>query len=184
MDIPLPEQNRLIAACKKNETWAMKRLYELYAPTMLGLCVRYMSNTENAKDVMQEGFMTVFSKIDTFNASGSFEGWMRRIFVTTALKAIRKMQLFAWVDVDEYGDSIPDSDYSGLEKLSADEIAGCIAELSTNLRIVFNMYVIEGYSHAEIAQILNIKESSSRSSFTRARQILQTKLQKLYKRVE
>lgn len=181
MDIRLSEQEQLIAACEKKETWAMKKLYEQYAPAMLGICVRYVNDKEIAKDIMQEGFIKIFTKIKTYKGSGSFEGWMRRIFVTTALEHIRNAQnlLFHGNEQDNY-ENIADFEISTVEKLSADEILYCISQLSPNLRVIFNLYAIEGYTHVEIARILNIKESTSRSNYMRARQFLQSKLQNLY----
>lgn len=181
MDIPLSEQEQLIAACKEKKAWAMKELYELYAPTMMGVCVRYVQNRETAKDVMQEGFIKVFTHIKQFRGSGSFEGWMRRIFVTTALEHIRNEQP-PYSDInEERTDMIREEiEISVIEKLSAEEIMNCILELSTNLRLIFNLYAIEGYSHSEIANMLNIKESTSRTNYMRARRILQEKLQNSY----
>ena len=181
MDTHLSEEDQLIIACKKKEIWAMRRLYELYASAMLGICVRYVSDVETAKDVVQEGFIKVFDKIGHFRREGSFEGWMRKIFVNTALESLRKNRLFSTVAIEEYSEIVSNTEFSGIEKLSVDEIARCIQELPPMLRATFNLYAIEGYSHAEIARILHIKEATSRSHFFRARQILQTKLQNRYK---
>lgn len=168
------DEKDIIAACKRNLPWAQKMLYERYAPAMLSLCVRYVTDRETARDILQDGFVKLFSKIDTYAATGSFGGWARRIFVTTALEHLRNNEALKWhVSLDEYDLRIKDTDNTLLEKLSADELLECIAALPGGYRTVFNLYAIEGYSHAEIATILHIKESTSRSQFARARQVLQ-----------
>lgn len=183
MDIDPSEEKLLVAGCKKNESSARKKLYELYAPTMLGICVRYTNNSETAKDVLHEGFIRVFTKIGSFSEEGSLGGWMRRVFVTTALEFLRRNYLWQNTDIIDYEDKIEAVDVSAVEKLSAEEILKCISELPKGCQLVFNMYAIEGYSHAEIAKMLNIKEGSSRSQFAHARQLLQNRIQELNIRV-
>lgn len=180
MGIQTSEEQLIIAGCKKNESWARRKLYEHYAPTMMGVCVRYTNDKENAKDVLQEGFIKVFTKINTFSEKGSFEGWMRRVFVTTALEFLRKNCFNIYVtDSLDYETNRESPDVSVIEKLSAEEILKCISELPPGYQLVFNLFAIEGYSHAEIAEMLNIKEASSRSQFLHARKLLQTKIEKL-----
>ena len=177
MSHQMSEEELLIAGCKRNEMWARKNLYERYAPTMMGICVRYTSDRETARDVLQEGFIKLFAKVGTYSGTGSFEGWMRRVFVTTALEYLQKNRLNRFFE--EYDDTIEDTGNSALEKISADELLACIAKLPLGFRTVFNLYAIEGYSHSEIATILKIKESTSRSQFTRARQLLQKNIQSI-----
>jgi len=179
MDLYPSDEKSLIAGCKKNESWARKKLYELYAPTMLGLCARYTHDYEKAKDVLHEGFITIFTKIDSYSGEGSLEGWMRRIFVTKAIEFLRIDRLWRHTDIVEYEEIIETVEISAVEKLSAEEILKCISELPEGCRIIFNMYAIEGYSHTEIAGILNISEGTSRSQFSYARQLLQDKIQKI-----
>lgn len=180
MQSPLPEEQELIAACKRKEMWAQKKLYEQYASTMMGICIRYVSDRETARDLLQDGFIKVFTKIDTYSGLGSFEGWLRKVFITTALEYLRSSKLvFDNKDIEQYANTIENYDVTVIEKLSADDLMGCIAELPDGFRTVFNLYAIEGYSHAEIAGMLRIKEGTSRSQFARARQILQEKVQKL-----
>jgi len=174
------EEQLLIAGCKKNESWARKKLYELYAPAMLGVCVRYTNDYEKAKDVLHEGFITVFTKIDSYREEGSLGGWMRRVFATTALEVLRSDRSWQYMDVIDYREEIEAVEISAVEKLSAEEILKCISELPKGCRLVFNMHAIEGYSHVEIAKMLNIKEGSSRSQFAYARQLLQNKIQELH----
>ena len=170
----------LIAGCKKNESWARKKLYELYAPAMLGLCVRYTNDTEKAKDVLHEGFFKIFTKINTYSGEGSLGGWMRRVFVTTALEYLRDNHLREYADIVDYEGKIETAETSAPDKLSAEELLKCISELPKGCQLVFNMFAIEGYTHAEIAGMLNIKEGTSRSQFAYAKQLLQNKIQKLY----
>jgi RNA polymerase sigma-70 factor (ECF subfamily) len=179
MDLYPSDEKSLIAGCKKNESPARRKLYELYAPAMLGICVRYLNDKEKAKDVLHEGFITVFTKISTYSGKGSFEGWMRRVFVTKAIEFLRSDRLRRQTDSIEYEEKIDPVENSAVEKLSAEEILKCISELPKGCRIVFNMFAIEGYSHAEIANALNINEGTSRSQFAHARQLLQIKIQKL-----
>lgn len=177
--MPMNEE-RLIAGCKSGESWARKQVYEQYAPTMMGVCIRYINNRETARDLLQDGFIKVFTKIDTYSATGSFGGWIRRIFVTTALEHLRQNEaLRNSIDVDEYNEVIENFDPSVIDLLSAKDLMGCIARLPNGFRTVFNLFAIEGYSHAEIAEMLNIKESTSRSQFVRARKILQKNVESL-----
>jgi len=180
MDFHPSDEHLIIAGCKKNESWARKRLYELYAPAMLGVCIRYMNDYESAKDILHEGFIKIFTKINTYSEEGSFGGWMRRIFVTTALEFLKNDYFQGSMDIIDYEDKFEAAEISAVEKLSTEEILKCISELPKGCQVVFNMYAIEGYSHAEIAKILNIKEVTSRSQFAYARQLLQHKIQKLY----
>ncbi len=170
----LTDEERLIAACKNGKPWAQKRVYELYAPAMMSVCVRYVNDRETARDLLQDGFIKIFTKIDTFAGVGSFAGWIRQIFVTTALEFLRHNDaLKQSTSIDEMGDRVIDVDLSVLDKISADDLMACIAKLPAGYRTVFNLYAVEGYSHAEIAEMLEITESTSRSQFMRARKILQ-----------
>jgi len=171
----MSEEHNLIAGCKREEMWARRELYERYAGAMLSLCARYVGDRDTARDVLQDGFYKVFTKIGDYSGKGSFEGWMRRVFVTTALEQLRKKHFLPISG--EYEESIEDTGISAFEKLSADDLHRCIAGLPDGFRTVFNLYAIEGYSHAEIAEMLNIKEVTSRSQFMRARQILQKKVE-------
>jgi len=180
MDLHPSEEQTLIAGCKKNESWARKRLYELYAPAMLGVCVRYANDYEKAKDILHEGFIKIFTKINSYSGEGALGGWMRRIFVTTALEFLKEDHSRQYLDILDYGEKIETVEISAVEKLSAEDILKCISELPKGYQLVFNMYAIEGYSHAEIAKLLNIKEGTSRSQFAHAKQLLQDKIQKLH----
>ncbi|MDR0661484.1 MAG: sigma-70 family RNA polymerase sigma factor [Prevotellaceae bacterium] len=168
------KEQQLIKGCENGESWAQKQLYERYAPAMLSLCMRYTGNRENARDLLHDGFIKIFTKINTYTGTGSLAGWIRKIFVTTALEFLRANNALRFsVDIEEYVDSIEDINISAFEQLSADDLLACVARLPDGFRVIFNLHVVEGYSHAEIARMLNIQESTSRSQYYRARQILQ-----------
>jgi len=176
----LSDEEQLIAGCKEGKPWAQKEIFERYSGVMLSVCVRYVTDRETARDILQDGFIKLYTKIDTFSGSGSFAGWIRRIFVTTSLEYLRQNDaLKHCASIEEYGNSIPDNDATVLDKISADDLMECIAKLPDGYRTVFNLYAIEGYSHPEIAEMLGINESTSRSQFMRARKILQTNVHSL-----
>jgi RNA polymerase sigma factor (sigma-70 family) len=175
------DEQKLIQGCLNGEPWAQKKIYETHASAMMSVCVRYVPDRETARDLLQDGFVKLFTKIDTYSGVGSFAGWMRRIFVTTALEHLRRNDaLKQSVDIDEYDNYIENVDVTVLDKISADDLMKCIGELPHGFRTVFNLYAIEGYSHAEIAKELNISENTSRSQFMRARKILQKNVQTLF----
>jgi RNA polymerase sigma-70 factor (ECF subfamily) len=139
-----------------------------------------VTDRETAKDILQDGFIKLYTKIDTYSGTGSFAGWTRRIFVTTALEYLRQHDaLKQSAPIEEYGNLIEDHDATVLDKLSADDLMDCVAKLPDGYRAVFNLYAIEGYSHNEIAGMLDISESTSRSQFMRARKILQKEVQNI-----
>ena len=176
----LSDEEQLIAGCKEGKPWAQKEIFERYSGVMLSVCVRYVTDRETARDILQDGFIKLYTKIDTFSGSGSFAGWVRRIFVTTSLEYLRQNDaLKQRASIEEYGNSIPDNDATVLDKISADDLMECIAKLPDGYRTVFNLYAIEGYSHPEIAEMLGINESTSRSQFMRARKILQKNVHSL-----
>lgn len=172
-------EKELIEACKNNDVRAQKLLYEIFARKMMSVCLRYADNREMAEDFLQDGFIKVFSSIRSYSYEGSFEGWMRRIFVNTALEALRKNDLLRnGVELNAL-EPQQEADYSAVEKISADELMELIAQLPPGFRKVFNMFAIEGYSHREIAETLNINESTSRSQYTRAKRLLQKWIKEL-----
>ena len=164
----------IIDACVRGESWACKRVYELYAPTMMTLCLRYVGDYETARDLLQDGFLKVFTKIGNYSNKGVFAGWIHRIFVTTALEYLRKTDaLRSAVDITDYSEQLEDVDMSVLERLSEDDLMDCVRKLPPGYRTVFNMYAIEGYSHSEIAEALGISVTTSKTQFFRARSALQ-----------
>ena len=167
------EDHSLITKCIKGESRAQKQLYEKYAPAMMSICLRYVHEKETARDLMHDGFVTLFTKIHTYSGNGSFPAWVKKIFVNTALEYLRRNDILRFsTDInDAY--YFEDTDISVFEQISANELLECICKLPDCYRTVFNMYAIEGYSHAEIAQIMDIQESTSRSQYARGRQLLQ-----------
>lgn len=172
-------EKKLIEACKNNDARAQKQLYETFARRMMSVCLRYAGNREMAEDFLQEGFIKVFTSIQSYNYEGSFEGWMRRIFVNTALEALRKNDLLRnGAELDTL-DTQQEADYTTVDNISAKELMELIGQLPPGFRTVFNMFAVEGYSHREIAQALHITESTSRSQYTRAKRLLQKWIKEL-----
>lgn len=171
-------EKQLIKKCQQGDGKALKYLYERYADKMLGVCYRYVNNRDTARDLLHDGFVTVFTKISDFRGEGSFEGWLRRIFVTTALGYLRKnANLHDPRQVDEMYD-LRTEEVSVLEEMSAGELLETIGRMPDGYRTVLNLYAVEGYSHKEIAELLNISENTSRSQYSRARAHLQKSLEK------
>ena len=168
--------DRLLKACIQGDRKAQRKLYEQLAPKMFPVCLRYMNNREMAEDVMQDGFVTLFSKLDSYSGTGSFEGWARKIFVNTALMQLRRNDVLKESDNLDDAWDIGSPDPSAIQEIGHKELLELIAELPPGFRTVFNMYVIEGYSHKEIADELGISENTSRSQLQRARVILQKKI--------
>jgi len=180
-DKRITDEQELIAGCIEGKSWAQRAIYDSFAPAMMSVCVRYVADRETARDLLQEGFIKLFTKIESYSGTGAFGGWVRRIFVTTALEYLRQNDaLKQSADIDEVGYHIENDEISVLEKISADDLMACVAQLSDGYRTVFNLYAIEGYSHAEIADMLGISEGTSRSQFMRARKILQKSVLSLH----
>lgn len=147
---------------------------------MLAVCLRYVNDKETARDLMQDGFIKVFTSIDTYTGSGAFEGWLRKIFVNCALEYLRRSDVLREsTDLDSTAELVqPDS--NAISDLSAAELMQLVRDLPAGFRTVFNMFAVEGYSHKEISEVLGITESTSRSQYTRAKQWLQKKIKELY----
>ena len=168
-------EHELIQQCLAGNPVAQKTLYDTYARTMYGLCIRYSSNTEEAQDILQVGFVKVFAKLGQFSFNGSFEGWMKRIFINTALEFYRVNKNHMYhADVDVAYNQ-PHHDFT-VERMSQREIMEAMNNLAPGYRTVLNLFVIEGYSHAEIAEMLGISEGTSKSQLNRARAQLYTAL--------
>lgn len=168
----------LAAACKDGKRDAQKRLFDTLAPKMMVVCLRYMGNREDAEDVLQEGFVTLFTKLESYNGSGSFEGWARKVFVNTALMHLRKNDVLGVSDDIEEARSLFTEEATPLQKMGYKELMDLISSLPPDARTVFNMYVVEGYSHKEIAATLGCTEATSRSKLQRARLQLQEMISK------
>jgi len=179
------EERQLIKECIRGEMRARKMMYELYAPAMMTVCRRYVTNHETARDLLHDGFVKLFNKIDSYSGTGSFKGWMKKIFVTTALEYLRKNDIMKYsIDVEEIDDLVEETDISMFEHLTNDDLMMCIARLPEKCRIVFNMHAIEGYTHVEIAREIGVNESTSRTNYAKARQLLQKMIMKKVERMQ
>ncbi len=167
----IPESD-LINGCLQGNRRMQEELYRRFSPRMYAVCLRYAGNAEEAEDILQEGFIKVFKKLDSFRGEGSFEGWIRRIFVNTAIEHFRRKRYL--MPVTEKEENTIEGKYTSvLDELGAKDIMALIQELSPGYRTVFNMYVVEGYTHKEIADMLGISEGTSKSQLSRAKVILQ-----------
>lgn len=178
--LKLMSDEELIQGCIKGEDAFQYELYKRYSPKMFGVCLRYCASREEAEDVLQDGFIKVFKKIDSFRFTGSFEGWIRRIMVHTAIRnkyiTLRAHEVNTLEGVEH-----PALDEKVTSKLMMMDLMKLVNELPQGYKIVFNLFAVEGYSHKEIAEMLEIQEATSRSQYLRARQFLREKLDKLQK---
>lgn len=172
----------LLARCREHDKKAQHELYNRYAAKMLGVCIRYVKRKDEAEEVLMNGFMKVFNKIEDFNEEGSFEGWIRKIMVNESLNHLRyKKNLFVETEEEDW----VEPHHAPVESSETTHaLLQLIQELPLGYRTVFNLHAIEGYGHSEIAEMLNIDENTSRSQLSRARKQLQervTESQYLYK---
>ncbi|MCE2733351.1 MAG: sigma-70 family RNA polymerase sigma factor [Cyclobacteriaceae bacterium] len=168
-------EEELILGCKQNKATAQKQVYEIYSGKMYALCCRYVKNKMEAEDVLVTAFTKVFERIDQFRNEGSFEGWIRRVVVNEALTWIRRNKTM-YLETDlELADHEPN--YQQLDaELQAEDLVKLIQQLPAGYQLVFNLYAIDGYTHKEIADQLNISENTSKSQLSRARTYLQKML--------
>lgn len=172
----IPESD-LIQGCIDGDRRMQQELYNRFSPRMYGVCLRYAGNAEEAEDIMQEGFIKIYKKLSTYRKEGSFEGWIRRIFVNTAIEHFRRKTY--QLPITEQHESSLDGKYlSVLDNLAVKDILKLIQELSPGYRTVFNLYVVEGYTHKEISDMLDISEGTSKSQLSRAKVILQDMVKK------
>lgn len=173
----MSEIKNIIKGCLKGNRRDQELLYRRHAAKLYAVCLQYSGNDEEARDILQEGFIKIFENLVHYKHEGSFEGWVRRIIVNTALEKYRnRHNLYRVDDIDQIPepDAEPDNeDYSGLEAVDLLEI---IRELPPKYRMVFNLFAIEGYSHKEISSMINISEGTSKSNLSRARVILQRRV--------
>ncbi|MBI1782109.1 MAG: sigma-70 family RNA polymerase sigma factor [Sphingobacteriales bacterium] len=166
-------EEAIIKGCLNNEPAAQQELYQRYSPKMLAVCYRFAKNREDAEDMLQEGFIRVFSQMYQFRAQGAFEGWVRRIIVHTCINVLKKNKKFnESVDII-HATNIQVREESVPSIIQAKQIVECIRMLPIGYRTVLNLFALEGYSHKEIADMLDIEESTSRSQYTRAKAMLQ-----------
>lgn len=177
LKIPLDTANDLLAACKRGERSAQKQLYELFYNKMMMVCLRYAANREEAKDLLNEGFLKVFLNIHKFQPNYTLESWIRRIMVNNAIDNYRRTKKHRYqTDIDEVYDHSEDEVVSS--QLSANEIMKLVNTLSPAYKAVFNLFAIEGFSHKEIAAKLGISEGTSKSNLSKARAKLKVMLKK------
>jgi RNA polymerase sigma factor (sigma-70 family) len=173
----LSDIKKILKGCLAGDRRDQELLYRRHAGKLYAVCLQYSGNDEEARDILQEGFIKIFENLKNYKHEGSFEGWIRRIVVNTALEKFRsRHNLFRVDDIDTISEpeAEPDTeDYSGLEAV---DLLYIIRELPPKYKMVFNLYAIEGYSHKEIGEILNISEGTSKSNLSRARVILQRRV--------
>ncbi|ASU32082.1 RNA polymerase subunit sigma-70 [Mucilaginibacter xinganensis] len=171
--------DELIKKCKANERKAQELLYKQFASKMMGVCLRYATDRMEAEDMLQNGFIKVFQKIEDYRGDGSFEGWIRRIMVHSSIEYYRKYhKMVQMVDIEDAA-AHTSVDALATSKLAANELMALIQQLAPGYRIVFNLYAIEGYSHREIAEMTGITEGASKSQLSRARSVLKEKVIKM-----
>jgi len=165
---------QLIVKCKKNDTKAQGELYKLYSSKLFTICLKYSRNHAEAQDNLQDAFVTIFKKISQFKSKGSFEGWIKRITINTSLQCYRAKGVYSIVNQD-----IPDDSWEveDTDDISLDYLLQIIQELPDRYRLVFNLYVLDDYSHKEIAEMLEISQGTSKSNLARARDILKKKIE-------
>jgi RNA polymerase sigma-70 factor (ECF subfamily) len=165
---------KLINKCKQKDNKAQSEIYQLYAGKLFALCLKYSRNYQEAQDNLQNGFITIFNKIEQYNFKGSFEGWLKRIVINTALQTYREKDVLNLI-TEEVTDEVEIE--VDEEQVSLEFLLKLIQELPNRYRLVFNLYVLDEYSHREIANMLGISEGTSKSNLSRARVILRDKIE-------
>ncbi len=166
--------DQLIKKCKKKNAKAQEQLYRLYSGKLFSLCLKYSNDYPSAEDTLQDAFITIFEKITQYKSQGSFEGWMKRVTINTALQKYRKQKVFDIINEEQIEEVDVEIDQ---EDISLDFLLQIIQQLPDRYRLVFNLYVLDGYSHKEIAEMLGISIGTSKSNLARARYILKTKIE-------
>ncbi|SRX72373.1 RNA polymerase sigma factor [Aequorivita antarctica] len=167
--------DELIIQCKKQNATAQGELYKQYNRILFAICLRYSPNYTEAEDNLQDAFITIFKKVEQYNGKGSFEGWMKRVTVNTVLQKYRKQRTFEIVDEGQIEDEAEVEIES--EEIPLDFLLKIVQELPDRYRLVFSMYVMDGYQHKEIAEMLGISDGTSKSNLARARMILKNKIE-------
>ena len=166
---------QIIADCKKNHPKAQEQLYKLFAKKFFGVCLKYSRNYDDAQDNLQDGFIIIFKKIEQFSGKGSFEGWAKRILINNALLRFKDIRFLEILDYNIADVELEIDD----DTISLDYLLQIIQELPDQYRIVFSLYVLDGYSHKEISEMLKISTGTTKSNLYRARLILKEKIEKL-----
>jgi RNA polymerase sigma factor (sigma-70 family) len=165
-------ESDLIQGCIEGNRRMQEELYSRFSPKMYAVCLRYAGNADDAQDILQDGFIKVYKNLARFRGEGSFEGWIRRIFVNTSIEHLRRKTYLKPI-AEKEENTIPLKEKSVLDNLGEKDILKLVKQLSPGYRTVFNLYVVEGYTHKEIGDILSISEGTSKSQLARARIILQ-----------
>jgi len=168
-------EEQLIKGCVQNDVACQRLLFERYAGKLMTICLRYSCDKPEAEDMLQDAFIKIFSHIRQYKFEGSFEGWLKRIVVNCALKTIQKKKT-RFIEISNHDAAAPQSDSFVLSSLTEDELIKMISSLPDGYRIVFNLYVMEGFSHDEIAAMLGIQAATSRSQLVKARKLLQKQI--------
>lgn len=171
--------DQIIADCKKNNPKAQEQLYQLFSKKFFGVCLKYSSNYEDAQDNLQDGFLIIFRKIEQFSGKGSFEGWAKRIMINNALQKYKGVRYMEVINENIPEEDVEIDDY----QIPIEYLMQIIQELPDQYRLVFNLYVLDGYSHKEIAEMLTIATGTTKSNLARARMILKEKIE-AYTRIE
>lgn len=166
--------DQLIHNCKQQDPKAQEQLYRLFSSKLFSVCLKYSNNYSSAEDTLQDAFITIFEKIKQFKNQGSFEGWMKRIAVNTALQKFRKQKVFDIISEEQIEETTVEVNE---DEVSLDYLLQIIQQLPDRYRLVFNLYVLDGYSHKEIAEMLEISTGTSKSNLARARNILKEKIE-------
>jgi len=170
------DDTTLVIECVKGNPRAQRMLFDRFSSKMLGVCLRYAKDSEQAEDILQDGFVKVFTKLKDFKNEGSLEGWIRRVMVNTALDQIRKnTKTLGDVSVEDVQYKIENNDHIA-EQLMAEDLLKLVNSMPDGYKVVFNMFAIEGYTHREIADTLGISESTSKSQYSRARAYLRERI--------
>jgi RNA polymerase sigma factor (sigma-70 family) len=177
---PILPESDIIQGCIEGNPRMQEELYRRFSPKMFAVCLRYSGKAEDAQDILQEGFIKVYRNLDRFRGEGSFEGWIRRIFVNTAIEHYRRSVALYPVNESQAA-QLEDKEWSAFDKLSVKDLVRMIQVLSPGYRTVFNLYVVEGYTHREIGEMLGISEGTSKSQLARAKAILQQRIIKQQK---
>ena len=170
---------KLIESCREGDRAAQKVLYERLAPRMFPVCIRYIGDREAAEDVLQDGFVTLFTRLDSYKGEGSFEGWARKIFVTTALMELRRKDALKMSDELDVVRGMKSETVSQLQNIGYKDLMNLITQLPPGFRTVFNLYAAEGFTHKDIGEMLGISETTSRTQLSRARAWLQNKIKEI-----
>lgn len=174
-------EKQIIEGCLKNNRQTQKLLYDMYASRFLGMCLRYAKDKQEAEDVLQDGFLKIFGRISQYSGIGSFEGWMKRIIINTAITNYRQnLKHYYKQSIDDINESDIELNFAD-EEYSLEELLKVIQDLPPGYKMVFNMYAIEGFQHKEIAEMMGVDVTTSKSQYSRAKKLLRLKLESLKK---